>query len=141
MNSWFKPVKIVRSVYDGLIDHAREEAPLECCGLLYGSLGVITDSRRMSNVLRSPTRYSMDPGELFAFFKDIRILGLDHLGIYHSHPRSEAYPSPTDIQEAYYPGCSYFIVSLRAAATPEVRAFRLETQPIQELNIELVESK
>jgi len=38
---------------------------------------------------------------------------LELLAIYHSHPRTEAYPSATDIRLAYYPDSSYLIISLK----------------------------
>jgi len=123
---------IKKEILEAMIHHAREEAPLECCGLLMGMDQTITHHRRMGNVLQSPNRYSMDPKALFDFFRDIRSLQLRHLGIYHSHPSSEAYPSGTDVDESYYPDCTYFIISLRDVQSPSVRAFQLARRVIQE---------
>lgn len=134
-----QPVKILRTVFQDMITHAREESPLECCGLLIGATGIITESRRMANVLRSPTCYAMDSRDLFAFFKEIRTLGMEHAGIYHSHPQSEAYPSAIDLQESYYPNCCYFIISLQKAVSPVVRAFNLQAGTVETLGIELVD--
>ena len=52
------------------------------------------------------------------------------LGFYHSHPRSAAEPSPTDLAEASYPDHLYLIVSL-AAADPDLGLFRLESGNFQ----------
>ena len=51
--------------------------------------------------------------------------GRDLVAIYHSHPRTRAYPSSTDVAKATYPDASYMIVSLQDPAIPEIRAFRI----------------
>ena len=50
---------------------------------------------------------------------------LDLLVIYHSHPRTEAYPSATDIRLAYYPESYYLIISLKHPEQPEANLFRI----------------
>lgn len=50
--------------------------------------------------------------------------GEDLVAIYHSHPASQPYPSPTDRAEAHYPDATYVLVSLRTG-TPEVEAWRI----------------
>jgi len=48
----------------------------------------------------------------------------DLVAIYHSHPVSQPYPSPTDRAEAHYPDAAYVVVSLRASE-PELEAWRI----------------
>ena len=134
-----QPVFIKQEILEAIIQHAVEEAPLECCGLLMGSDETVTHVRRMTNVSRSPKHYSIAPQALFHFFKDLRALKLRHLGIYHSHPASEAYPSKIDLEESYYPECSYIIVSLKNADSPSVRAFSLADGSIQERELQVFE--
>jgi len=129
-------VQIEAAVIDSMVEHARLETPLECCGLLTGQAGRITRLRRMRNLAQSPVRYEMAPGELFRFFKDLRGSGLQHLGIYHSHPSSEAYPSATDIAQAFYPDCTYFILSLLVPGFPSVRAFFISQGVVAERTIQ-----
>ncbi len=50
--------------------------------------------------------------------------GEELFGIYHSHPVSVAFPSPTDRAESFYPDAVYVLVSMRSAV-PELRAFRI----------------
>ena len=131
-------VQIEAAIIDSMVAHARLEAPLECCGLLMGQAGRITRLRRMRNLAQSPIRYEMAPGELFQFFKDLRGSDLQHLGIYHSHPSSEAYPSATDVAQAFYPGCAYLILSLLAPEAPSVRAFSIVEGLVAELAIDRI---
>ena len=132
-------VAIKKEILEAIVQHAREEAPLECCGLLMGASEMITHQRRMVNVLQSPNRYSIDPQALFDFFRDLRSLQLRHLGIYHSHPASEAYPSKTDVDESYYSDCTYFIVSLKDVQSPSIRAFKLAHRSIQEKELQVID--
>jgi proteasome lid subunit RPN8/RPN11 len=107
------------------VAHVREEAPREACGLLAGRDGAVTRVIRCANVHPTPTtRYVIDPREQLKAFRSIDAAGEELIGIYHSHPVSQPYPSPTDRAEAHYPDAVYVLVSLRTG-TPEVRAFRI----------------
>jgi [CysO sulfur-carrier protein]-S-L-cysteine hydrolase len=132
-------VQVKKSVLNQIIQHAQSESPLECCGLLSGRRQVINDLHQMSNHARSAVRFEMDPLELFLFFRELRATENDHLGIYHSHPATEAYPSASDIRESFYPDCSYFIISLKDPRAPQIRAFRIEDNKVQGLEISEVE--
>jgi proteasome lid subunit RPN8/RPN11 len=132
-------VQIKREILEAIVRHAEDEAPRECCGLLIGQGETITHHRPMKNVLESNVRYEMEARELFQFFKNLRAANQKHLGIYHSHPVSEAYPSETDVRESFYPDCAYFIVSLKNPHSPLVRAFRLPGDGAEELVISEVD--
>ena len=119
-----------------IVYHARRQFPNECCGLVAGRGSRIERVFGGTNVERSPFTYRFDPKEQFRFFKEMDALGMELLGIYHSHPRSPAYPSQTDIAQAFYPEAAYLIVSLPSAdasvAEIEVRAFRIQGGVITE---------
>lgn len=118
---------------DEIVAHARAEAPKEACGLLAGRDGRPTRIIRCANVHPSPvTRYSIDPHEQLRAFRDMEANGEELLGIYHSHPVTQPYPSPTDRAEAHYPDAFYVLVSLRDA-TPELRAFRVRDGWVREV--------
>ena len=72
------------------------------------------------------TRYRMDPREQLKAFRAIDERGEDLVAIYHSHPASQPYPSPTDRAESHYSDAIYVLVSLRSDA-PEIRAYRIKT--------------
>jgi proteasome lid subunit RPN8/RPN11 len=118
-------IEIRSDVIAAMIEHARQDAPLECCGLLVGVPGHIEESVRTRNVRESVRTYLIDPGEHLAVMKRVRAEGRAVLGAYHSHPRSPAVPSATDLAEAHYEEFLYIIVSLADPAAPDVRGYRL----------------
>lgn len=112
-----------------LVAHAREEAPNECCGYLRLKDGVVEEAFRATNERASPYGYELDPRSLLAA-NELDDDGFD-VGIYHSHPRSPAEPSQTDINLAQYPHWIQVIVSL-ANDEPEMRAWRIEDGRVDE---------
>ncbi|HKW77644.1 MAG TPA: M67 family metallopeptidase [Candidatus Limnocylindria bacterium] len=118
---------------DELIAHARSTAPNEACGLIAGRSGAPTRVIRCANVHPTPTtRYLMEPREQLNAFRSMDDKGEELVAIYHSHPASQPYPSPTDRAESHYPDAIYVLVSLRAA-DPEVRAFRIKDDAVTEV--------
>jgi proteasome lid subunit RPN8/RPN11 len=84
----------------------------------------------------------MDPMEQLRIMDEIDDAGWDLLAIYHSHTRSAAYPSRTDVELAFYPQTAYLIVSLAKPERPEIRAFQIartapEGEQITEVPVEI----
>ena len=131
-------IRMRAEIVDEMLRHARSEPQMECCGLLAGIDGVITKMFPAKNALASPTAYEVAPQELFPLFRQMREEGLEHLGIYHSHPVTENFPSPRDIELAAYPYQAYFILSPLPAAPNPVRAFFIREGNIEELEIAIV---
>lgn len=134
-----RPVRVTRGVLQTLLAEARREPGLESCGLLAGRDGLITTLLPATNALASATAFDIAPAELFALFHRMREQGLDHLGIFHSHPTGENAPSRRDIEAAYYPEAAYFILAPQAGAENPVRAFSIRDGRTEELEIEVVE--
>ena len=133
-------MKIKRHVLAGIEKHAWESFPKECCGLLAGNEGRIEHLYRLVNVASAPeTHYFADPAGIFQAQKIMRGRGEKLLGIYHSHPQSPAYPSPTDIRQAYYPEAAYFIISLSPKL--ELRAHWIRTGEVHEISYEIVDDR
>ena len=74
--------------------------PNECCGLVGGNDGVAKTVYRARNSEASPLRYNLDPKDQFRIMSEMDERGEELAAIYHSHTRSEAYPSQTDINLA-----------------------------------------
>ncbi len=123
---------------EGLVRQARRDAPSETCGLIAG----IEDRAKLvyplKNVDATPiTNYLADPQEQLHALRDIEERGLVLLAIYHSHPASAAFPSPTDIQRAYYPEALYLVISLENAELATVRAFAVREGRVNEVTLEI----
>lgn len=112
---------------------AKEALPHEVCGILAGKEGAVEKIYPMKNVSDTPELcYFMDAQEQLKVMKEIRTLGLEMLSIYHSHPGSKAYPSPRDVELAFYPEAMYLIVSLENADRPELKGFKIIDGKIKE---------
>jgi [CysO sulfur-carrier protein]-S-L-cysteine hydrolase len=129
-------MKFSRALYDEMVEHARAEAPNECCGMIASNNGEAVTVFRAENAAASPLRYEIDGAEQFRIQMEIDDAGLDLGAIYHSHTRSRPYPSQTDINLAFYPETLYVIVGL-AGDEPEVRAFQIRDGQVAEAELEV----
>ncbi len=121
----FSRVRISPTLARELVEHALADLPNECCGMIAGADGEATRVLRAANTEGSPFMYVMDPREQLRIMDDIEGSGEDLLAIYHSHTRSAAYPSRTDVELAFFPDTLYLIVSIAERDAPEIRAFRI----------------
>jgi proteasome lid subunit RPN8/RPN11 len=118
-------LKIQLHVLAGIIGHARDAAPLECCGLLAGKDELIDEYICTDNIRASEVEYQIDPAAHIAAIRSLRARSRVIVGAYHSHPRTPAAPSPTDLAEAHDAELLYLIVSL-CDDRADVRAYRLQ---------------
>jgi [CysO sulfur-carrier protein]-S-L-cysteine hydrolase len=136
-------VTIGRVLVDEMVEHCEAGRPNEACGILGASDGRVTKVFRMTNASASPVRYSLDPREQLAVYRKLDEYGWELGGVYHSHTRTAAYPSPTDVRLASE-DVPYLIVSL-AEDPPAIRAFRIkkaawmdETGEVEEVPVTVV---
>lgn len=134
------PLDIPQAIVDEMVEHCRAGRPNEACGLLASEGGRIVKVFRMSNADASPVRYSLDPKQQLAAYNTIDAQGWELAGVFHSHTRTEAYPSPTDVRLAGE-DVPYVIVSL-VTEPPDIRAFDIvkeswlaETGQIEEIEV------
>jgi proteasome lid subunit RPN8/RPN11 len=122
---------------DEMVAHARAEAPNECCGLVASSNGDAQRIYRAANTERSPVKYVVDPRDQIRIQNDIDDHGWELGAIYHSHTRTEPFPSQTDINLARnWPDPLYVIVGV-AGDAPHVRAFRIVDGQVTETELEV----
>ena len=139
------PLQITSAQLEQMVDHARREAPLECCGLIGGDgdrAGKIYPAR---NELASPVRYRIAPEDMYRAWREIEVdRDGEIIAFYHSHPASEAYPSATDLREAVETGYSavsrFLIVSLADPRRPVARLFWLKGGTVDEDVLAVVDS-
>jgi proteasome lid subunit RPN8/RPN11 len=118
-------MRISRELLDEIVAHARDESPNECCGMVAARDGEAVRVYRARNVAPSPRlAYEIAGSEQYRIQMEIEHSGLDLGAIYHSHTRSEPYPSQTDINLAFYPDALYVIVGL-ATDEPQIRAYTI----------------
>jgi proteasome lid subunit RPN8/RPN11 len=120
-----------------LYDHARQEHPRECCGLVFGPKDAPVASRARAcanlqdalhaedpaaNPRDAHTAYSLGSSDLFALSQSLRG-GEPAKIIYHSHidrPGDGAYFSDTDQRvatvegEPWYPAVEYVVVDVKS---------------------------
>ncbi len=129
-------LQLTRAIHDAMIAHGRRAAPQEACGLLAGVGETVSRIYPMTNAKHSPVSYAMDPREQLRVQRAMRADGTALLGIYHSHPTSPAYPSPTDVQLAHDPEPMYVVLSL-AASPSVVKGFRIHDGRITEDDLQV----
>src|SRR5512147_1799002 len=123
-----------KSDMQAIFDHCIAGFPNEACGILAGNTGRVEKVYPVMNAKPGPAYYEMDPEEQFRVMKDIRRSGFAMVGIFHSHPAGQAYPSNVDVQKAYWPGTKlsnypdavYVIVSLLDRAAPVARGYFIQ---------------
>src|ERR671921_295444 len=131
-------MRISQALIDEMVAHAREDLPNECCGMIGGRDGEATRVVRVENAAASPLRYEMDPQGQYDALKAIEDAGEDLVAIYHSHTRSAAYPSQTDVNEArMWPEQAYVIVSLEHEEAPDVKAYDLADLKIADVELDV----
>jgi len=120
-----------------IVAHAREVAPEECCGVVTGRDGEALAVERAENEFAHRMRYRISPEEMFRIYKLADEREEEMLAFYHSHPRSEAYPSQTDINEASgLPESLHLICSLERPESPVVRAFSIRGDEVAEVGLD-----
>jgi proteasome lid subunit RPN8/RPN11 len=130
-------MRIRRELIDEIVAHAREDAPNECCGLVASRDGGATAVHRARNSFESPLRYEIHPQDQFRIMKGIEEAGEEIGAIYHSHTRSEAYPSQTDVNLAkWWPDPLYLICSIEGDE-PVIRAFQIRDGSVDEVALEV----
>jgi [CysO sulfur-carrier protein]-S-L-cysteine hydrolase len=133
-------IEIPTDIHRQVIDHAVAGLPEEACGLLAGEPGADHASRfyPCRNAAESSRVYTVDPGDHLRADRDAEDRGLEIIGVMHSHTHTEAYPSPTDVDQAPDPGWNYVIVSLKREAAV-LRCYRIVDGEISEEAVSLDE--
>jgi proteasome lid subunit RPN8/RPN11 len=137
------------AIRDAIVAHALAELPNEACGLVAGTAppaagGVAIAWHPTRNRAASPLRYEVHPDDLLRVSLAIDDAGDVIWAVVHSHVRSPARPSPTDVAQAFYPDALYVLVSLAeseadpAAGAASVRAWRIVDGSASEVVLDVV---
>ncbi|HEX5827561.1 MAG TPA: M67 family metallopeptidase [Candidatus Limnocylindrales bacterium] len=141
--------RLPRALADAIVAQARAEYPNECCGIIAGSAdpnagGEALRYEPCRNEAASPYRYTIHPDDAYRVMVAIDDADEAAWGIVHSHVRSPAVPSLTDIGLAQFPDALYLLVSLApgeadpATGAPSLRAWRIVGREVFEVRLEVV---
>ncbi|HEY2823230.1 MAG TPA: M67 family metallopeptidase [Candidatus Acidoferrum sp.] len=136
-----RAVRSRRKVYGQLLAHARRQPHRECCGILAGRDGLITQAFPAKNVAADPIRtYEIAPTEIGRVMGELRKRRLEFLGVYHSHPHwmDVNEPSAKDLALAHYSVGIHFIVTPRPYAATPIRAFTIRDGRAAEVEIQVL---
>jgi [CysO sulfur-carrier protein]-S-L-cysteine hydrolase len=129
-------MRIAQSLIDEMVAHARADLPNECCGMVGGVDGEASVVIPVVNSAASPLRFEMDPQGQYNALKAIEGDSKELLAIYHSHTKSAAYPSQTDVNQAVnWPDAIYLIVSLQDEGSPDVKGYWLKDLKIADVEL------
>lgn len=141
-------MNIPANVLDAVLLHCREAFPEEACGVLYGWAERPDDVHgvlRMVNNAEHPlVRYEFDPHHQVLIWKRLDSLKQRPRVIYHSHTRTDALLSPTDIRYANDPEILHLVVGRltrgeAAHAGLDIRLWRVERGQATEVPYTVVE--
>ena len=144
MSTFAAPMlRLTQAQYMAIVGHCYDGLPDEACGLLLGPLdargeptGRVTQAWPCRNADASARTYTVDPKDMLRAIRAANEHGDEIVGVWHSHTRTDAYPSPTDVRQAVDPAWFYVIVSLRDQA-PVLRSYRIRNGEIAETAVAL----
>ena len=126
--------KIILSSSDKkiLTEHAENEKPNESCAILFGKDDTVSEVFLTKNIEESPVNVTISNEQLIEGYKIAEEKKVDVIGIFHSHPNSEAYPSNTDKK---FMESNPVVWVIYSGANKDFRAYLLESE-IKEIPIE-----
>jgi proteasome lid subunit RPN8/RPN11 len=131
-------LRIPKAIFEGMVDHAKRESPLECCGILSGKEKTVEKVFELENTEGSPVQYSVSPRDQLKVFEQMEKESMEMIAIYHSHPHTIPFPSETDVKLAFYPEISSVIISLKERKNPVMKAFQISKEAIYLEEIEII---
>jgi proteasome lid subunit RPN8/RPN11 len=139
-------LRLSSAQYRTIVAHCYDGLPDEACGLLAGPAGDdgeptgrVTAVYPCTNADQSARTYTVDSRELLHAMRDAQARQEDLVGVWHSHTHSDAYPSDTDVRQAFEPYWVYVLVSLKHAE-PVLRAYRIRDGVVGECEVVLGDS-
>lgn len=139
-------VVLPRVIAEQIVAQARAEYPNECCGIVAGSANAADGGEALRyeacrNAAASPYRYTIHPDDAYRVVVDIDDADEAVWAIVHSHVKSPAVPSMTDIGLAQFPDALYILVSLAdeeadpVSGQPSLRAWRIVDGAVHEVEL------
>ena len=117
---------------DKLVAHAIEQKPNESCAMLLGEKidndWNVKEVFLTENIDKSQTNFTISPEELLKGYQLAEKMHLELVGVFHSHPNSDATPSDTDKKFMQNNPVPWIIFS---GVTNDLIAYMLDTDVIE----------
>lgn len=127
-----KSIVITKAQKELLLEHALSYNPNESCAILFGinenEKSTVKDVFLAENIDESPVNFTISNEELLKAYQIAEKKNLDIVGIFHSHPGSDAFPSSTDKKFMHANPVVWIISSGKSS---ELKAFLLEPDIIE----------
>jgi proteasome lid subunit RPN8/RPN11 len=127
-----KSIVITEAQKQLLLNHASKWSPNESCAILFGSVeiekSIVKEVFLAENIDESPVNFTISNEELLRAYKIAEEKNLDVVGIFHSHPSSDAFPSNIDKKFMYTNPVVWLISS---GESNELKAFLLEPDLVE----------
>lgn len=81
-----------------LSEHSENQKPNEACAILFGKNSLVSEVFLTKNIEESPVNFTISNDQLIEAYKIAEEKHLEVIGIFHSHPNSDAFPSNIDIK-------------------------------------------
>ena len=89
-------IKLTESDKKILSEYSENQKPNESCAILFGKDDQVLDLFLTENIEKSPVNFTISNKQLIEAYKIAEEKKMEVVGIFHSHPGSDAYPSDTD---------------------------------------------
>ncbi len=89
-------IKLSQSDKKVLSEYSENQKPNESCAILFGKNDQVLDLFLTENIEKSPVNFTISNQQLIEGYRIAEEKKMDVVGIFHSHPDSDAYPSNTD---------------------------------------------
>ena len=111
-----------------MVVHAEDEEPNESCAILFGKEGLVSEIFLTKNIEESPDRFTISSEQLIKAYTIAEEKKMEVIGIFHSHPNSDAYPSNTDKKFMHSNPVVWIIYS---GINKDFKAYTLESDIIE----------
>ena len=111
-----------------LSQYSENQKPNESCAILFGKNNQVLDVFLTENIDESPVNFTISNKQLIEGYKIAEDKKMDVIGIFHSHPNSDAFPSNTDKKFMQSNPVVWIIYS---GINKNFRAFILESNTIE----------
>jgi proteasome lid subunit RPN8/RPN11 len=139
-------MKLKKNIIDKIYQHALDEYPFECCGIITGSSErqTVHVCENIQNRMHAedPARYPRDAriaytierGQFDMIISDAKERGEEIIAFYHSHPEHEAYFSVEDVAaqtvfgEPEFPDALQVVISVFDGKIHEIQGFKWDSE-------------